>query len=330
MEEKKKKKVSLPIVIIIIIVFVVLGWIGGYYFSDKMDDLLGLKEDEPAPKEEQQQVVKLTDEEISALHDSLVTTSGGFGFYFDESTSIEDIPANVMLKYAWANYFDENAFNPTNIDEIDVCGANTTEYYFCTRYSENKTKLDNDKTNNLTFKKEVIDQYIKEKFNTTKEFIYTEHPVGIKTTKGAYSVYYNSNNEEYYAIIPHGSGDTNSIKNKLVDVNQTADQIEITDKAIVCVSTESGTSCDKNLRLKSEPQSASSWLDNVLVFQTGRGEVYDSSRNLVSDGSKYFTETGYNFDALFEDFDSKLPTFKHTFKKADDGKFYWYSSEMVK
>lgn len=34
-------------------------------------------------------------------------------------------------------------------------------------------------------------------------------------------------------------------------------------------------------------------------------------------------------DVIFNELDNKLNTYKTTFKKADDGKYYWYSSEIV-
>ena len=77
------------------------------------------------------------------------------------------------------------------------------------------------------------------------------------------------------------------------------------------------------------------WNKTYLINQTNNGTVYKGD-NKISDGGKYFGgynekthKYSYNFDLIYKDFDSELNTYKHTFKKADNGNYYWYSSEIV-
>jgi hypothetical protein len=46
------------------------------------------------------------------------------------------------------------------------------------------------------------------------------------------------------------------------------------------------------------------------------------------DGEEYSYEV-VNYDYLFENRKDKLNTYKHTFRKGNDGNYYWYSTELV-
>ena len=181
----------------------------------------------------------------------------------------------------------------------------------------------------MTISKDVIDNYIKEKFGTDKDFVVDTFHTQSSDNIGL-GGYYNSTKEEYYLTIPHHGGDTVRIYSKILNYEQNNDELIIYDKAFVAYSGESGMACDKVIKLKNE---SSNTFDTTLFMVTNSGKVLDKDRKDISDGDKYIDDENQNNlvneDAIFEDFDSDLYKFKHIFKKADDGKYYWYSSEIV-
>ena len=59
--------------------------------------------------------------------------------------------------------------------------------------------------------------------------------------------------------------------------------------------------------------------------------VYYKNGKKLETNKEYKEKDGtWNFEAIFEDFNNEINTFKHTFKKAENGNYYWYSSEVVK
>lgn len=324
MEEKKSSK-GLKI-LVVFLVLIILG-LAGYICYDKgvFDSLLGKQEDNNLVENS-----KLSEEEVNKLHDSLLTQSKNFGFYFERKASIDEIPSNVMVQYALNNYLSENNIKyGDDYDNIGVCGESSYDYYFCDleeKYEkgDNAKELKNEKTAKMTVKKDVVDSYIKEHFNTDRKFN-ADDAIGDVVANGYLQVLYNSEKSEYYLVRPHRGGESINIASKLISYEQKGDELTILDKAVVCAAGESGIICQSSYPLPS--------LDNKIsyfIYENGDG-VLDSNRKEIKDGKKYF-ESGdvpYNFDAMFEDFDSILNTYKHTFKKASDGKYYWYSSEIV-
>ena len=322
MEENKKSNKGLIVLVVLLSVLLIGAVV--YICYDKFM----VKEE--SVNNDSKEIEKLSEEEVMKLHDSLVSTSKSTGFYFDEKVSIEDIPAEVIIEIAMNGYISEQGIKYDADNFYQVCGKTSAEYYIC-EVDENgkEKKVENDTTKQMTISKDVIDNYIKEKFGTDKNFVVDTFHTQSSDNKGL-GGYYNSTKEEYYLTIPHRGGDTVRLSSKILNYEQNNDELIIYDKAFVAYSGESGMACDKVIKLKNE---SSNTFNSTLFIITNNGDVFDKDRKIISDGDKYIDSENsnnlFNEDAVFEDFDSDLYKFKHTFKKANDGKYYWYSSEIV-
>ncbi len=130
MEEIKKKKSNKGLVAIIIILLIAFLGAIGYICYDKgvFDNLLN--KEKSVPIEEPKQEEKLSEEEVKELYNKFVSNSIYGGFHFNRKVSVEEMPASIMLRYAFNMYLNDN--NVTYDDNyITVCGENSYEYYIC-------------------------------------------------------------------------------------------------------------------------------------------------------------------------------------------------------
>lgn len=328
MENIQKKKGNKGLIILIVILIILLFLATSYICYDKgvFDDFI--------EKGNTEQEEKLAEEEVKKLHNNLITTSKGFGFYFNHKVSIDEIPSDLMLQYAIDNYLDEKniKYNPDDYYKYTICGDNSKEYYFCDRYDDNvkPKEINNDITKKMTINKEEIDLYIKNHFNTNRDFVYGEE-MYIYTKNNDLRVDYNSNKKEYYLTIPQVGGVSYIVDSQFISFEEKNNELVIFDKVLVCA-TELGT--DECYRyLYSDSFNREDYDNNNILLVHSNGIVYGKDDKIISDGNKYFENydknMNSNFNLIFKDFSSELKTFKHKFKKASDGKYYWYSSEII-
>ena len=330
MEEKKKKNTGLKVLVVILTVLLI-GAIGYICYDKGLFDKF-VKNNEP--KQETKVEEKLSEEEVMKLHDSTLTLSKRSGFYYERKVSIEEIPSDLMLEYAITNYLDENniKFSLDELDKISVCGDEES-VYFCNTYDESDEpkEISNDITKKLTISKEAINSYIKEKFNTDRIFTYTKQ-LTIHTKNNYFYAQYNSENKEFYLYTPHKGTDSVELNSKYIKFNQKNDEIIIYSKPVVCSSGMVGGECGKYQMI----DYSSNQRSKITLFYTqGDGKSYDSNNKQLSKDKKYieYSRTQnkiiFDFDLIHKDFDSELITFKTIFKKANDGKYYWYSTEPI-
>ncbi|MGM9879316.1 MAG: hypothetical protein ACI31R_04755 [Bacilli bacterium] len=317
----EKSKTNKGLVVMVVILSIALIGAIGYICYDKFMVKEDLKQEE-TPKEE-----KLSEEEVKKLHESLISKSGEHGFYYNRKVSIDEIPYNKFLQFAIADYLDENNIKFDLDNSAVVCGDYSSEYYICD--SETEKKVKESVTDKMTISKDKITAYIKERFNTDRNFVLDDEPIGVTATNNALWVYYNSDKKEYYFVVPHHGWPFSKIYSKMLKYEQNKDEIVIYDKALI------GTSCEDygflcETMIYADPTDN---YDNVIFSSGDLDTIKDKNGKNIPNGEKYveFNEgqTIIHEEAIFEDFDSELNTFKHTFKKASDGKYYWYSSEIV-
>lgn len=316
--EEYDKKGNASVVVIVILIILLVSTVGYICYDKGVFGELVNKEVEKDSSEE-----KVSEEDVNKLHESLISKSGEFGFYFNRKISVDEIPSNLMLEYAVENYLDDNNITYDDNNYYTVCGDGVWNYYIC---YEGK-KISNDITEKMTIKKEIIDNYIKEKFNTDRNFVYDS--VVVRSNNNSLQLFYNIEKKEYYLIVPHRGGEKNEVYSKMLKYEQNKDEIVIYDKAIFCSSGESGKACYTMRYIEFYENDN----NNIIFTVNGAGNVYKNNK-VLSEGKKYIdsksSSKNFNADLVFEDFDSELNTFKHVFKKAKDGNYYWYMSDIVK
>ena len=69
------------------------------------------------------------------------------------------------------------------------------------------------------------------------------------------------------------------------------------------------------------------YLTNELISEgDNKTHIYTSSNKTEDIGSE---KTDEKVSQLYKKYESKLKTYKHTFKQREDGSYYWVSSEQV-
>ena len=302
---KKKGRAGL-IVTIIILILLLIGALG-YIAYDKgyLDKLLG--KEEPVKEEVKKEEPKISKEEVEELQESLVTDSKRYGLYFKEDTSIDTISSKKFIQYAIANYADDK--------DLDTKGDKSAKI--------SKSELDN---------------YIKEKYNTDKVFELKKEDsdrdtisginidVGMEWDKDYASkeytiINYDANSAQYNLTkIATGTQEEVTIFNDSdgMKYEQKGDEVYIYDTALFCFKSFHGEiGCAPFV----------DYYHNVdkdrIVFEYNPNDGGSKPDYIESDGD-------INEDYVFKNMSDKLNKYKHTFKKGDNGKYYWYSSEIVK
>ena len=294
MEENKKGMPIWLIVILSVLGVCLVGfcvWYGINYFKG---------EETPTPVEESDSI---SVDKIE-LYNKLRKNSGGF--YLDKNVTINNIEASDFLEYALGMYISDNNIDLSKYDSDALqCieDPNDSHYGDCS-----SAKLAN-------VSKEIVDNYIKSKFDTTRVFtLSSDRNSGQLSGLSAFDLgdYIYKNNTYYFGYGARGSGYKN-IYTKLLKVEEDNNNIYFFDKAICCFD-GAGTACWKAA--------------NEDIFDDAIFEVTDSSKKydeIKSMGDEFIL----NEDYVFEKYDDKLNTYKHTFKKVN-GNYYWVSSEIVK
>ena len=317
MEKKSNKGFIITIVILSILLLGAVGYIAydKFYLNDEKETV----------KEEQKTEEKLSEEEIKKLHGSLITSKvskNTWGFYYKDKLTIDNISSELLVKYAIINYINEKQININS----DLVFERDKVLYNDRDDDGNLIPADKSKYENQIISKKEIDNYIKEKFNTDKKITLkdkTEIPMGYMFGLFAY---YNINDDSFYLYSPHRGGGLFEVANKFIEAKQEGDFIYIYDKAFVCAGDESGGGCEKYFELER------TYSNEIKLFDgpTNSGKYFDKNQNEMKPNKEYLENGTWNFEAIFEDFDNEINTFKHTFKKAENGNYYWYSSEVVK
>jgi len=245
---------------------------------------------------------------ITELHDSLVIDNV-YGFYYAKKISITDNNESDLIGYGLSKYIEDN-----NIK------LGSGEKYF-----EDNVVEEFDGVVLAKISKTDFNNYMHEKFNTDVnydlplsygigghygfEFFdrYDGYGNGFTSTENNWEVY-------YFGM----GGSEQYLKNKIINYEAYENYIYIYDKMVYCSAYTAYSGCQS--------------LINGLHFDVIDCSQFDEDGNTIS--SCPLDEEYPSLEELseyaFNNLNDKLNTFKHTFKKGTDGKYYWYSSEMVK
>ena len=167
--------------------------------------------------------------------------------------------------------------------------------------------VDKDIVKGTQYAKSEIDNYAKEKYNLSREITLSKEEdsnyVSLWLYNNKKKLVYDTINRAYY-FVPNGNDSgTVTVASKLLKYEQNGDELSIYDKFVACGDYMEGKACSISM----------TDINNHKYF------INSNSSN----------EKNINTDYVINNMIEKLNTFKHTFKKASDGKYYWYSSEIV-
>lgn len=314
MEEIQKKSNKGLIVFVIILIILLLGTTG-YICYDKglFDSLLGKEKSVEKIKKEK----KISEEEVMKLHNNLMIKDGDL--YSKSNINIDTISSSDLIPYVLIEYSKKNGINLDN--EIDVIDCeeqyNDNKIHLC-KYDDSKEDFVSvPKDSVVSISKSDIDKEIKLLFNTDRVFELTDYTEYYGNQMVPVFVYSKDDNKFY--LVNRGQGGDLGIynaNNKLLKFEQDENNIYIYDKVVRCMS---------SICYKTQAYGDNS--DIVLMADERNGISATVDSNILEKNTG--TDLKINFNYIFDKYGNLFNTYKTTFKKASDGNYYWYSSEIV-
>ena len=289
--------------ITIIIMAVMIFGLGGYICYDKFYT----KEETKGKEEttEKTEVKDITTSELALkLEKSLISLEPDkgnvYGLYFDEDVTIDNIDAKEILPYVLINYAKDKGIKFVNNIHYD---NNVYTYY--------------DSEDEVATLSEV-EKYAKTLFGKEISFDMTNITM-VSLYGGTTAVYYVDG--AFHFGYRSSSGAGYSLVNKLQKAEQKGDYIYIYDTATFCANGSGGADCSRAV-------------DTDYTQYIVTCSVYEEDENSCSKliGSEFESSSIQKKLANYtlENLSDKLNNYKHTFKKYNDGNYYWISSEIVK
>ena len=247
---------------------------------------------EDPKQEEPKQEEKLSEEEVNNLRKGLILDEE-YGMqaslYFDHNVSI-DTMSDELVNYLIKKHCDQNQVS----SKIDSW------------MKEHNNDVSSGDSVIYSFYKQELANILKSTFNTDKDlnikestdYIYMYNSNGIK---------YNSNDEMLNVVSSINPSEPGTIQTKMTKYDQQNNEVYVYEKVMLCYY---GQSFDSNGCTNSHGYFVKITDDSKIMSNNGENRTF-------------------NYDYIFENYSDKLNTYKTTFKKADDGKYYWYSSEIV-
>ena len=299
MEENKKSNKGL-IVLVVILSILLIGAVG-YICYDKL-----MVKEEPV-NNDSKEIEKLSEEEVMKLHDSLVFEHESM--FNNRSVDINSITADEIMPYVLKQYsVEKNIDFQSDKNTICISEADNKINFF-----DSISKKNIEKDNVFSVSKEEIDNYLKTLFNTDRVFeIDNFSYFGFGDGNRNIYFYSKDDNKFYLGISCQGDAFTMDINSKFLNFEQDNDIVEIYSKVIKCLG---GVVCSNTGKAEGKYVSSKDF-----SYQNDEGFVQDTEFN---------KDSSINYDYLYEKYGDVFNTYKTTFKKADDGKYYWYSTEIV-
>lgn len=299
MEENKKSNKGL--IVLVVILSILLIGATSYICYDKF-----MVKEEPV-NNDSKEIEKLSEEEVMKLHDSLVFEHESM--FNNRSVDINSITADEIMPYVLKQYsVEKNIDFQSDKNTICISEADNKINFF-----DSISKKNIEKDNVFSVSKEEIDNYLKTLFNTDRVFeIDNFSYFGFGDGNRNIYFYSKDDNKFYLGISCQGDAFTMDINSKFLNFEQDNDIVEIYSKVIKCLG---GVVCSNTGKAEGKYVSSKDF-----SYQNDEGFVQDTEFN---------KDSSINYDYLYEKYSDVFNTYKTTFKKADDGKYYWYSTEIV-
>lgn len=323
--EKKSKGLIVLVVVLIIFLLGALAHIcyNKFYIANEEQNKVNKLEE----KVKKQELEKEKLSEVMELYKSLTDGYNAYGLYFGKKQTIETVPVEQILPYVIYSFIKDKNY--------DLSQKWLFNYNYDYEYVENDSMyLPTDLIQNTTGEYTVVlkkdfDKYFKDKFNTKKILkIQSQKDCNKgKCYRGDYTprdycikyLYDIKTKSFYFACSNSVESDnfTQTIHNKFIKYETDNENIYIYDRPIVELNGFAAKFFYKDITKKKS-----------LI----EGKWKYKDLNVTSDIIKDLDIKYENLNAkyIFENYSEYLDTYKHTFKKAENGKYYWYSSEIVK
>ena len=267
----------------------------GYICYDKgvFDEFL----DKDKQTEESKREERLSEEEIMKLHDNLILKDTEASLYSYKTISVNDI-TNEIIVYLITKYADENNWE-----------GKLNEYY---EQHNNEVDSDVEKFNKVaSVSKSIIESMIKDYFGVERKI---ELKDGEFYGYRAWSVKYSLKDDTFYLSAGTAGVEYGGMKAKMLKYEQNNDELYIYDKVITCHISQTFGCHDNSVIID----------DNTDYYFITK----EKDSKIKNDSEDYSYGKAVNYDYIFEKYNDKIGTYKTTFKKSN-GKYYWYSSEIV-
>ncbi len=279
--------------LIALLLIIIVGLLGYICYDNGLLNKL-IKKDKIEPKVEE----KLNEEEVLKLHDSLIWDDTGTTLYFDKKVNVYDNTEEVV-NWLITKYADENNW------------AGILEDFYKRKLEKQTTE---EEFNNVaSVSKSQIETMLKDNFNVDKKLVLNDSSY---YSYRAWSVKYTSSDDSFHLEAGTAGAEYGGIKAKLVKYDQNGDELIIYDKVVMCHVSQTFT-CYDGPRY------------NKTFFITANQDSQIKKKDDLN--SKNWTyDDIVDYDYVFNTYGDQLDTYKTIFKKASDGKYYWYSSEIEK
>ena len=225
------------------------------------------------------------------LYNSLLTENRDFGFYLDKNVSIDDIDDDTFIRFALEEYlFEKN---------VSIC------------------KGDNCKKTEISH--ESINQFIKERFNTTRQFSSDE---GLLFTRMGIIKYVNHIDCYTLELQSEKSSELNlNVYTKFIKKEIIDDKLYFYNKAVWC-----DLSLDFDIAYCFKTNNINNYKN--MLFRYSPDTYMNSKEISISKG--YYNNVNYNVlntDYFFNNYN--VYSYKHTFIRDANGNYHWFSSELL-
>lgn len=293
MEESKKKSNKGLIVLVVVLIILLLGSIG-YICYDKgaFDRFIGKEEakQEEQVKKENSQSIDVSDSELNMLLESIPTAIYPIGA---NSDYIDAYVGKFVTISDISSYVLLNyALNDLKESDFSKDAQNSNSYLSFTKINEKVNKVYKNFDNNMEIDVSNIKTLDSGSVVLSKEFKFSDEDFGDL-------LYYDSNQTKGLTLGTFQKTKGEVYKNLIKKYNDS----------------------EGNLIVEQKVGALSRPIDIGMKY-----ELYTATND---SNSIYSSSSEKECKDYFEQNQDKFKTYKQTFKKASDGKYYWYSSEIV-
>lgn len=309
---KNNRKDIIYIGIIVFLIVIICTLIYLFVIKDNANNLQNDNNDKDSINNVENNNEKLeliTDNDLISKLQSKVLTSDNKLSLYSKSLNINDVNSENIITFSIRQYLLDNKIDYKSSSNIIVDG--------------NKSCWNGDgddfiKEGGYRIPKSIIKEYIKNKFNTTNEYEFKErdnkYPFDEKFYHFNEGLAVASINDEYVIGCLSATSTNNYYLQKAIKAEKSNDYIYLYDKALLC----DGSTVLSCMNIVSS--------NNISDLFSCYDDNDDVKSVCVENGNLDLKKTAtYVMNNMYD----KISSYKHTFKKGDNGEYYWISTELI-